>query len=144
MPTADAEMAALHQLDTKHAAVADARFRAQLDGSPLGQGTVKLTAYAPNQLSYDIESSQGGVVVFSEIYYPDWSVTIDGQPATLGRANYVLRALKVPAGRHHVTMEFRPASIGHTNRIAYAAQALTVLLLLGAILRHPKKANKMR
>ena len=84
------------------------------------------------------------MVVFSEIYYPDWSVTIDGQPATLGRANYVLRALKVPAGRHHVTMEFRPASIGHTNRIAYAAQALTVLLLLGAILRHPKKANKMR
>ncbi|MDD6124308.1 MAG: YfhO family protein [Bacteroidales bacterium] len=144
VPTADAEMAALQQLDTKHAAVADARFRAQLDGSPLGQGTVKLTAYAPNQLSYDIESSQGGVVVFSEIYYPDWSVTIDGQPATLGRANYVLRALKVPAGRHHVTMEFRPASIGHTNRIAYAAQALTVLLLLGAVLRHRKKANKMR
>ena len=144
VPTADAEMAALQQLDTKHAAVADARFKAQLDGSPLGQGSVKLTAYAPNQLSYDIESQQGGVVVFSEIYYPDWSVTIDGQPATLGRANYVLRALKVPAGKHQVTMEFRPASIDHTNRIAYAAQALMMLLFVGAVVLHWRNANKMR
>ena len=144
VPNADAEMQTLQKLDTKHQAVADERFKAQLDGSKLGKGTVKITAYEPNELHYDVESEQGGVVVFSEIYYPGWTATIDGQPAEPGRVNYVLRALKVPAGKHQVKLEFRPASVDATNRIAYAALAIMMLLFVGAVTVHWRNVNKMR
>ena len=130
---ADAEMAGLTGLDTKTAAVADEKFKSQLDGSALGIGSAKLTNYAINELHYDIHSEKGGVVVFSEIYYPGWTATIDGQEVELGRVNYVLRALKVPAGSHQVVLEFRPDSVSTTNGIAYIAIALIVLGFLSAI-----------
>ena len=130
---ADAEIAALKGLDTKHAAVADSRFKAALDGSPLDSGSVKLTAYQPNELTYKVSSARGGVVVFSEIYYPQWTVTVDGKPAELGRANYVLRALRVPAGTHEVKMEFRPASVSATDSVAWAALVAVLLLFLAAL-----------
>ena len=129
----DAEMASLAGLDTKRAAVADKRFQKQLDGSALGEGRAVLTSYEPNFLTYDVESARGGVVVFSEIYYPGWSVRIDGQEAELGRVNYVLRALKMPAGKHKVEMEFRPASVATTNSIAFGAQGIILLLFAGAV-----------
>ena len=133
---ADAEMAALQKLDTKRAAVADARFKPALQTAVLDSGTVRLTHYDTNLLRYVAESPKGGVVVFSEVYYPDWTVTIDGKPAELGRVNYLLRALRVPAGRHEIGMEFRPASVATTDRLGYAAIALT-LLLFGAALVWP-------
>lgn len=138
---ADAEMSALAHLDTKHQAVADEMFKAVLDGSPLDTGKVELTSYEANQLKYTIQSQKGGVIVFSEIYYPGWSVTIDGKPAEMGRVNYVLRALKVPAGKHEVVATFRPASVTTTNNIAYAALAITILLfVIAIIIRMRKKA----
>lgn len=136
---ADAEMAALTGLDTKHKAVADQRFKTQLDGSPLDSGKVTLTAYAPNLLQYDVTSAKGGVVVFSEIYYPGWTVTIDGKPADLGRVNYVLRALKVPAGQHKVDMSFKPKSITQTNIVAYVALALIFVCFVLAIVVEVRK-----
>lgn len=130
---ADAEMAGLDKLDTKHCAVADERFRTQIDGSALDSGSVVLTSYEPNLLKYSINSAKGGVVVFSEIYYPGWTVTIDGKPAELGRVNYVLRALKVPAGKHEVVMEFRPATVNTTNTIAYIALAIILIGFFAAL-----------
>lgn len=141
---ADAEMAALDRLDTKRAAVADEAFRPQLGGAQLGTGTVRLTSYKPNELRYDVTSDKGGVVVFSEVYYPGWTATIDGQPAELGRANYVLRALKVPAGSHKVVMEFRPASVTATETVAIAAIALVVLTFLYALLRRSGLLQRKR
>lgn len=130
---ADAEMAALSGLDTKQAAVADEQFRGILDGSLLGQGTVKLTRYEANELHYDISSPQGGLVVFSEVFYPGWTATIDGQPAELGRVNYVLRALKMPKGTHKVVLEFRPTTITSTETVAYVSIALILLLFAGGL-----------
>ncbi len=139
---ADAEMAGLTGLDTKHKAVADERFKSQLDGTALDSGQVTLTSYAPNHLQYDVKSAKGGVVVFSEIYYPDWTVTIDGQPAELGRVNYVLRALKVPAGAHKVEMSFNPKSIAQTNFVAYAALALILVCFVFAIVVEVRKQKR--
>ena len=141
---ADAEMAALQKLDTKRDAVADARFKPALQTAVLDSGTVRLTHYDTNLLRYVAESPKGGVVVFSEVYYPDWTVTIDGKPAELGRVNYLLRALRVPAGRHEIGMEFRPVSVATTDRLGYAAIVLT-LLLFGAALVWPavrKRSHK--
>lgn len=139
VPTADAEMAALDQLDLRHQAVADERFKAQLEGSALDSGRVVLTHYAPNELRYTAESARGGVVVFSEIYYPGWSATIDGQTAELGRANYLLRALRLPAGKHEVVLTFRPTSVATTEAVAYAALALLALGFVLGLLRLRKR-----
>ena len=133
VPNADKEMAALHGMDTKREAVADERFRNALETQTLGQGTVELTLYAPNEMHYKVQSEAGGVVVFSEIYYPGWTATIDGNEAELGRVNYVLRALRVPAGTHEIKMEFRPTSVSTTTGIAYFAIGGIIVLLLAAI-----------
>ena len=93
---ADAEIRALGKLDTKHQAVADVRFKSQLEGATDGQGRIELKQYAPNELRYTSENSKAGVAVFSEIYYPGWTATIDGQPVEVARVNYVLRALRIP------------------------------------------------
>lgn len=106
---------------------------------PGGEGTVKLTSYESNEAKYEVESDKGGLVVFSEVYYPGWTATIDGQPAEVGRANYVLRALNVPAGKHEVVFSFKPQSIQTTETIAYVALGVLVLLIVAAIILNMKK-----
>ena len=107
---ANQELDALGQLDLRHEAVADAKFREQL--KPVAEeaadsaSIVTLTAYEPNKLTYNVKSVRGGVVVFSEIYYPGWTATIDGEPVELGRVDYVLRALTVTPGQHQVELSF--------------------------------------
>ena len=128
-------MAGLTGLDTKRSAVADVRFETALAGTALDSGTVTMTKYLPNELHYDIASPKGGVAVFSEIYYPGWTATIDGQPAEVARVNYVLRALKIPAGSHKVVMTFRPSSIDATEATAYTAIGLIILGMLAVLLK---------
>jgi len=79
---ANEELDALGKLNLRHEAVADARFQSQLGESKNQDSTsiVKLTAYEPNQLTYDVRSATGGIVGFSEIFYPEWSATVDGKP----------------------------------------------------------------
>ena len=132
---ADEEMTGLTGLDTKRTAVADVRFETALSGTALDSGTVALTKYLPNELHYDIASPKGGVAVFSEIYYPGWTATIDGKEAEVARVNYVLRALKIPAGAHKVVMTFRPSSITTTEAIAYTAIGLIILGMLTVLLK---------
>ena len=138
---ANEELDAIKVLDLRHEAVADKKFKGCLSsnsstregGDQSSQGTVTLKQYAPNQLSYNVESKDGGVVVFSEIYYPGWEATIDGKPAEIGRVNYVLRAISVPAGKHSVVLSFFPKSVDTTETIAYIAFAILVLVLIGTI-----------
>ena len=133
---ANQELDALGQLDLRHEAVADAKFREQL--KPVAEqdadsaSIVTITSYEPNQLTYDVKSAKGGVVVFSEIYYPGWTATVDGQPVELGRVNYVLRALTVGPGQHKVELSFFPKSLDVTETIAYVSLGVMLLLILMA------------
>ncbi len=130
---ADAEMAGLLKLDTKHQAVADEQFKPMLEGElGSGEGTVTMTKYEPNELHYDVSSPTGGLMVLSEVYYPGWTATVDGKPVEIGRVNYILRALRIPAGEHKVVLEYRPTSLTVTNAISYTAIAL-ILLALGFV-----------
>ncbi len=145
---AKAEFDTLQQLDPGSSAVADARFKSILgQASATTEGdAVTLTGYTPNRLSYDVKSANGGVAVFSEVYFPwGWHATIDGEPAELGRVNYILRAMRIPAGDHKVEMVFDPESLHVTGGIAYASVTLIYLLLTGAIfmpvLRNKKSAD---
>ena len=138
VPDADAEIAALHNIDLRTMAVVDKQFEGILgqEASPLRgglEGSVELTSYEANRLAYKVKSKQGGVVIFSEIYYPGWTCTIDGQPSEIARANYVLRAIKVPAGEHEVVMTFDPQTVHITEAIAYSALAVLALMLIGLL-----------
>ena len=138
VPDADAEIAALHEADLRKVAVVDKQFESVLEASPSGGGlegssTVELTSYEANRLSYKVKSQKGGVVVLSEIYYPGWTCTIDGQATEIARANYVLRAIKVPAGEHEVVMTFDPQTVHITEAIAYGALALLALMLIALL-----------
>ena len=130
---ANEEILAVGKIDLRHEAVADEKFKAQL-GESTAQDTlsmVTIKTYEPNQLTYEVNSDKGGVIVFSEIYYPGWTATIDGEPAELGRVDYILRALSVKPGKHEVVLSFFPKSVDVTETIAYIAYAILLLVLVG-------------
>ena len=128
---ANEELEAVGQLPLRHEAVADKKFSDVLGESTIQDSVsiVTIENYEPNQLTYKVRSGQGGVVVFSEIYYPGWTATIDGEKAELGRVNYVLRALKVAPGEHEVVLSFFPKSVNRTETIAYISLAILLLLI---------------
>ena len=142
---ANEEMAALDSFNPTRTAVVNKDFQATLHditGAPVdSMAHLTLESYEPNHLRYTTSNSQDGVAVFSEIYYPDgWQVTIDGEKAELARANYVLRALYIPAGEHTVEMTFDPQSLHTTETMAYAGYGL---LLLGVIALVWKKRKEL-
>ena len=132
---ANEEIAAVGKIDLRHQAVADAKFKEQL-GEAAVQDTasvVTITSYEPNRLTYDVNSGKGGVLVFSEIYYPGWEAKVDGQPVELGRVDYILRALNVQPGKHQVELSFFPKSVNLTETIAYIAYVLLILLVAAGV-----------
>lgn len=141
---ANQELEALGKLNLRHEAVADARFKAVLGEATPQDSTsvVKLTAYAPNQLTYEVKSATGGAMVFSEIYYPEWTATVDGKPVEIGRADYVLRALKVDKGQHQVVLTFDPKSVKQTETVAYAAYVVLLLVVLFGLYAEWKRKQK--
>ena len=142
---ANEEILKVGQIDLRHEAVADEKFQAQL-GDAVTQdttSTVDIKSYEPNQLTYEVNSGKGGVVVFSEVYYPGWTATIDGEPAELGRVNYILRALNVKPGKHEVVLSFFPKSVDTTETIAYTAYAILILVLAGAAFMAYRRRQKM-
>ena len=141
---ANEEIDKVGKINLRHEAVADAKFKQQLGESVPQDDTsiVKMTQYKPNNLTYEVTSNKGGVIVFSEIYYPGWTATIDGQPAELGRVNYILRALNVKPGTHKVVLDFHPTSLKTTETIAYVGYGVLLILLLAGLFFEWKK-NKV-
>lgn len=134
---AQAEMAVLDTLHTAVGAVADESFRSVLGEAKavMPGDTIIETVYKPNELHYKTISRNGGLAVFSEIYFPwGWTATVDGKEVPVGRVNYVLRALQLPAGEHTVVFRFDPQSVHTTETVAYASVALIYLALIGAFL----------
>jgi len=144
---ANEEIDALDSIIPTETAVVDARFKDVLKGTTESYkdslSSIRLTSYTPNRLTYETNNAQDGIAVFSEIYYPDgWHVTIDGQPAELARADYILRTMYVPAGQHTIEMRFDPISLHVTEGIAYGALALLVIGIIVAVLIAKRKYVK--
>lgn len=119
--TPNEECTAIGKVDLASTIVVGNDYRQYVDGfKPAANGsTISLTSYTPNALTYKSQSSADGTVVFSEIFYPyGWKAYIDGKPADIFRANYLLRAMNIPAGQHEIRMEFRPDSVTKGDRIA--------------------------
>lgn len=144
---ANAECDALRQIDLRTTAVLDRQFASYAEGRELMEhdsaASVTLTTYTPEYIEYDAVSAHDGTIVFSEIYYPyGWKALIDGRPAEHFRVNYLLRALNVPAGEHHIRFEFRPESVERGNRLSVICIGIMLLTLIAAVVMQIKSTRK--
>jgi hypothetical protein len=131
----DAEIAALKDFDPATEAVVDvSKFPVQPQQYTAAGSTIKLTGYEPNNLKYAVTAAQAGFVVFSEIYYPEgWQAYLDGKPVPHVRANYVLRAMNIPAGQHTVEFKFAPKSYEIGNTVSLISSILMLLVIIGGV-----------
>jgi hypothetical protein len=140
---ANEEIAAIHGLNPLQKAIVDKKFEASVRSMPSDSlATIELVEYQPNYLKYEVNSEKGGTVVFSEIYYPGWQSTVDGEEVPHGRANYILRAMNVPAGKHVVEFKFDPKSLHTTETIAFVALGLLALLAVVVVVLRVKACRK--
>ena len=134
--TPNQEILSLNKINLRAQAVANSSFKDVLANVPAQADSadkIILTSYDCNELHYDVETKNGGLAVFSEIYYPAWTATIDGKPLELACVDYVLRGAVIPAGKHQVVMEFRPVSVKTTEIIAYVAIVILILSFLASL-----------
>lgn len=153
--TADEEMLAMNapslgQIDTtgggfnsKQTAIVRDSYKDELQGYQFGKdsgASIKLTKYGLNDLSFESNNSQNGFAVFSDIYYPyGWEAYIDGQEAEIIKTNYLLRGLKVPAGKHKIEFKFHPRTFYTGDKIAAATSILLLLISIGSVVMAFKK-----
>ncbi len=141
---ANEEIDAIHGMNPRETAIVDKRFAEtvkQPAAMPDSLDNIVLKSYAPNALQYEVDTKQGGTVIFSEIYYPGWRSYIDGEEVSHGRANYILRAMNVPAGKHTIEFVFDPQSLHATETIAFIALGIMLLGALGSIVMGLRKAK---
>ena len=121
-------------IETKTQAIVNAsEFNLKID-DPSSEGQINLIDYHPGYWKYNSQNSGDGFAVFSEIYYPKgFKVTIDGQPVEMLRANYVLRALEIPAGNHEIVFEFKPTIYSTGKIVMRIFSILVVLMFLGTV-----------
>jgi hypothetical protein len=145
---ADEEIRAVGNFNPRAIAFVDERFKQYFSNTKQDStGSIKLTEYKPNHLTYESNSPTSQVAIFSEIYYrgnEDWKSYVDGQETPHFRANYVLRAMTVPAGKHKIEFKFQPKSVILGAKIDLVASILMVLIVIGALIiefRNKKKSD---
>ena len=133
VPNADSEMNALSTFDPKKTVVVDERFKSDIGefiASKDSLASIKLTKYAPMQLDFESNASTDQFAVFSDVYYnKGWNVYVDGVKSNYIRANYLLRAMKIPAGKHQIVFKFEPIAYNTGEKISLASSLLLVLLI---------------
>ena len=101
-----------------------------------------MTAYDNDAISYESNSTSNNIAVFSEIYYKDWKAYLDGKEVPFFKANYVLRAMVIPAGKHAVDFKFEPSIFFMSKKISAVASWLLFVLLLATLFFEWKRTNK--
>jgi hypothetical protein len=143
VPAANDEILKLGEINTREVAVVNEKYReAVAKPSYDPQATIKLLSYAPNKLVYESNAASTQFAVFSEIYYPKgWIASVDGQETDHVNADYVLRGMNVPAGKHTITFEFRPKVYFTGEKISLAGSVLVLLVAAGALFMAYRKKN---
>ena len=144
---ANEEIDALHHVSLARTAVVDKKFADRVKAETNGGDSLRnvtLVSYEPNALKYEVRSEKGGTIVFAEIYYPGWQSYVDGKEVPHGRADYILRAMNVPAGEHTVEFIFDPVSLHVTETVAFAALGLLVLGAIAVIVMNVRKRKEQR
>jgi len=147
--SADAEMKALDKLDSKNIAIVNGKeFGEDLKNKAFAKdsaATIVLDLYKPNYLKYSSNNSKEGLAVFSEMYYKNgWNAFIDGKATPHFQADYILRGLVIPAGKHTVEFKFEPQVVKTGSTIALVSSIGMLLLLVGGIYFERKKSLKLK
>lgn len=136
---ADEEIAAINALDPQTTAVVDKRFESELSGlkiTPDSTATIELVSYKPDVLTYKTKAASEQLAVLSEIYFSNgWQAYVDGKEVPHFRADWTLRAMRVPAGEHEIVFKFEPQGYYNSRHVATASSAILVLLLIGIVIR---------
>ena len=140
----DEEISDLCNANTKTVAIVNTeRFEINDQEGYFTGGTIDLVKNDPNHQIYEVDAAGNSFAVFSEIYYPvGWSATIDGVESEIIQANYILRALEIPEGKHTVEFKFQPASYHVGNKIMWASSIIMILVALGTLYVEIKKRLK--
>ncbi len=145
--TPDQEMKALDKLDSKNVVVMNTK-EFEIKNKAFAKdsvATIILDSYKPNHLKYTSKNSNEGLAVFSEMYYKNgWKATIDGKEAGILRANYALRALQIPAGKHTIDFKFEPQVVKTGSTIALVSSIGMLFLLIGGIYFERKKSLNLK
>ncbi|MCS6823090.1 MAG: YfhO family protein [Cytophagaceae bacterium] len=143
---ADEEIVALKKFDPEKEVIVDDDFKNQLEGfRPSGDTSkkIQLVSYHPNRLKYSYNAVSEQLVVFSEVYYqPGWNAYIDGKLTPHFRANYILRAMRVPPGSHTIEFKFEPKHYFTGEKISAAGSALLFVFIGTMIFFEIRKSSK--
>ncbi len=142
---ADEEIKAIQRFNSARTAVIDKRFKEQFfDFKKDSSATINLTFYSPDKLSYQTNTKKAQLAVFSEIYYEKgWQAFIDGKKVPYMRANYVLRAMKIPKGKHKIEFVFNPSVWNISTKIALIGSIIFILVILYIVYIEIKKFRKV-
>ena len=144
--TPNEEIKAVGEIDNKKTAVVSVEDQKYFEGKSLqsdSTAVIELKNYQPNQLEFKTQSKTPQLAVFSEIYYPKgWKMLLDGKEVPYIKANYLLRAVFVPAGNHEVRMVFEPEVIEKGKMISMSAFGIFLLLSVGGFLKFRRKNTK--
>ena len=147
VPSADSELSALSHFNPKQTAIVDQRFSGDLQGLQLiadPAASIKLDSYKANELAYSTSTTTDQVAVFSEIYYKDgWNAYLDNKIVPHFRANYVLRAMRIPAGKHTIVFKFEPKVYALGENLSLASSSLLLILLIGIAFIEVRKTRAL-
>jgi len=135
---ADEELQKVGEINPAITAVVDKRYESVMQGQNLqsdSNANIVRKTYSPDEVTYSSNSATTQLAVFSEIFYPEWEITIDGEPAEIIRANYVLRAAVIPAGSHEIVMTMNPKIYKSSSKVSLIASLILILAILGYIVR---------
>lgn len=134
--SSDEEIQRVGEINPSIDVVVDKRYASVIDDKSLmsdSSATISRLSYSPNEVTYSSSSSTDQFAVFSEIYYPEWELTIDGQPAELIRVDYVLRGAVIPAGSHEIIMTMNPKTYNMSSNISLISSLILILAILAYI-----------
>jgi len=123
----------IHNFDPKNEVIVGKDVSSQLGSLTYsGEGEIKMTSYAPNDMKYQVNVLDKQFGVFSEMYFPEgWNAYIDGKQVDIHRVNYLLRGIELPAGTYELEMKFEVPKYKTANNIAFAGSLLLILLIGG-------------
>jgi hypothetical protein len=138
-----AEMTALNNFNPRDTAIVDQSFKGIIGNVTAADSTasIKQTSFDNDKITYTSNSNSNSAAIFSEVYYKDWTATIDGQPAQIFKANYVLRGLVIPAGKHNIVFEFKPKVFTVSKLISQVTGWFLIALILFCIFAEWRKRN---
>jgi uncharacterized membrane protein YfhO len=132
------EFNAIGNVNLKDTAIVETSF-AKLVTQPVSDSAaaIRLVKFDNDEITYEVNSSSPQFAVFSEIYYPiGWNAYLDGKKTEYCKANYILRGMSVPSGKHTIRFVFEPASVKSGKNLMFISSILVLVVFLGGLFMH--------